>query len=270
MPKSILVHADASSAMQQRVDDSLALARRHGGHVTALFNLPMQRFISTDPFGGAFLATEALAKAQADLLVGQSALAERLGRDDVPWDITASEGDLVAELAASAALADLVIVGMAPTNSRKFDAYPMLAGDVAIAAHVPVLALPEDGNGFDLDGPAIIAWNGSAEAATAVRQATPLLQGRSVTLLRIDEAEGQFADMAALAYLSRHDIRAESRTEARSAETVEEAIERVAAEMGAALVVMGAFGHSRFRQTLFGGVTRHMLSNARVPLLLSH
>ena len=62
MPKSILVHADASSATQQRIDDALALARRHNGHVTALFNLPMQRFISTDPFGGTYLAAEALRK----------------------------------------------------------------------------------------------------------------------------------------------------------------------------------------------------------------
>lgn len=270
MPKSILVHADASSTMPQRIDDAMALARRHGGHVTALFNLPMQRFISTDPFGGAYLAAEALAKAQADLLDGQSRLAERLGRDDVPWDIVTSEGDLAASLASAAALADLVIVGMTAADKSKFDANPLLAGDVALAAHVPVLALPDDGRSFDLDGPAIIAWNGSAEAATAVRRATPLLQGRSVTLLRIDEVEGQFADMAALAYLSRHGIQAESRTETRGVETVEEAIARVAAEMGAALVVMGAFGHSRFRQTLFGGVTRFMLSNARVPLLLSH
>lgn len=270
MLKSILVHADASSEMQQRVEDALSLARRHDGHVTALFNLPLQRFISTDPFGGAFLAAEALATAQADLLVGQNKLAERLGRDDVPWDIVASEGDLVASLAASAALADLVVVGMTPANTGKFDAYPMLAGDLALAAHVPVLALPEGRSSFDLDGPAIIAWNGSAEAATAIRQATPLLHGRSVTLLRVDETEGQFADMAALSYLSRHGIHTEARTETRGIETVEEAIERVATEMGAALVVMGAFGHSRFRQTLFGGVTRYMLDSARVPLLLSH
>lgn len=270
MPKSILVHADASSATQQRIDDALALARRHNGHVTALFNLPMQRFISTDPFGGTYLAAEALAKAQADLLDGQSRLAERLGRDDVPWDIVTSEGDLAASLASAAALADLVVVGMTAADKGKFDANPLLAGDVAIAAHVPVLALPEDGHGFDLDGPAIIAWNGSAEAAAAIRRSTAFLRGRSVTLLRIEQAEGQFADMAALAYLARHGIAAESRTETRGVETVEEVIERVAAEMGAALIVMGAFGHSRFRQTLFGGVTRYMLNSARVPLLLSH
>jgi nucleotide-binding universal stress UspA family protein len=270
MLKSMLVHADVSAHSQQRIDDALAIARRHGGHLTALFNLPLQRFISTDPFGGAFLAAEALATAQADLLVGQTALAERLGRDDVPWDIVASEGDLAASLAASAALSDLVVVGMSPAQNSKFDAYPMLAGDLALAARVPVLALPDDGPGFDLEGPAVIAWNGSAEAATAVRQATPLLLGRSVTLLRVGESGGQFADMAALSYLSRHGVHTEARTETRGVETVEEAIERVAGEMGAALIVMGAFGHSRFRQTLFGGVTRYMLDSARVPLLLGH
>lgn len=51
---------------------------------------------------------------------------------------------------------------------------------------------------------------------------------------------------------------------------MEEALTRVADEMDAALVVMGAFGHSRLRQTLFGGVTRYMLENSRFPLLLGH
>ena len=270
MLKSILVHADTSAGTKRRMDDVLGLARRHDSHLTALFNLPMQRFISTDPLGGTYLAIEAMAAAQAEMLVSQSKLADDLAREDVPWDIVASEGDLVASLAASAALSDLAVVGIAPPRKDKFDANPMFAGDLALAARVPVLALPEDGPRFDLDGPAIIAWNGSAEAAAALRQAIALLQGRAITLLRIDEAEGQFADMAALSYLSRHGIAADSRTEARGVETVEEAIERIAAEMGAALVVMGAFGHSRFRQTLFGGVTRYMLASARVPLLLSH
>jgi nucleotide-binding universal stress UspA family protein len=270
MLKSILVHADMSGGPTPRLDSALALARQHGGHVTILFNLPMQRFIATDPFGGAFVATEALASAQADLLVSQQKLADQLANEDVPWNIVTSEGDLAASLAASAALADLVVVGLPPTRSDKFDANPMLAGDVVLAARVPVLALPDTQAMLDMEGPAVVAWNGSAEAATAVRQAVPLLHGRAVTLLRVGGNDGQFPDTDALSYLSRHGIHAEERIEARGIETVEEVIERVVGAMGAALLVMGAFGHSRLRQTLFGGVTRYMLDSGRVPLLLGH
>ena len=74
----------------------------------------------------------------------------------------------------------------------------------------------------------------------------------------------------ALRYLSRHDIHAELKTVARDGDTVEERLEKEALALGAGLIVMGAFGRSRLRETIFGGVTRYLLTSGRVPLLLAH
>ncbi|NJS14698.1 MAG: universal stress protein [Sphingopyxis sp.] len=268
--RSIVVHADAASGSTQRIETALAIARRHGAHVTAHLNLPLQRFFATDPFGGAYVVTDALALAQADVAARRAELEGELKNEDVPWDVVTTDVDLVTALAGVAALSDLAIVGMQAPGITAHDGYPMLAGDLAMAARVPVLALPERAADFDLNGPALAAWNGSAEAATALRLAVPMLRGRTVTLVRIGATDGHFPDTAALSFLSRHGIAAELRDEARGVETVEDAIERVATDMGAAVIVMGAFGHSRLRQTLFGGVTRFMLESGRFPLLLGH
>ena len=111
---------------------------------------------------------------------------------------------------------------------------------------------------------------GTKGLPTAVRAAVPLLTGRAVTVLRIGSDEGKLPDSGVMQYLARHGIAADLREEQKAGASVEERLEAVADELGATLIVMGAFGHSRLRETLFGGVTRYLLDAARVPLLLAH
>ena len=116
----------------------------------------------------------------------------------------------------------------------------------------------------------MVAWNGSGEAANALRTAIPLLAGRRVELVSVGKDDGSFPATDALTYLSRHDIHAEARIVERGGVTVEEALEKAAEAMGAGLIVMGAFGKSRLRETLFGGVTQYLVTSGRFPLLLAH
>ena len=146
----------------------------------------------------------------------------------------------------------------------------MLAGDLALTASVPVLALPQDSKALDFDKPALIAWNGSPEAAHAVRAAVPFLKGRPVVIVTIGGDEGDFAAEEAARYLSRHGIHAELRAIERGVETPEERIEKEADALGAGLIVMGAFGRSRLRETIFGGATQYLVTGGRYPLLLAH
>lgn len=268
--KSILVHADDGPDMGARLDTALALARQSNGHVTLVINTPFQRFIAMDPFGGAYFAAAALAEAQARDAALEARFAADLANEDVSWDIIVGDGDLLAVLASASALADLSIISITPATAERFNGSPMLAGDLALASRSPVLALPHDGAALNITGPALIAWNGSAEAAAALRAAVPLLGGRDVVLLRVGDSEGRFPDTSALKYLARHGVTAELREATGAGQTVEEVIEAAALDMGAAMIVMGAFGHSRLRETLFGGVTRYLLDSARVPLLLAH
>lgn len=268
--KVFLVHADDGPGTVGRLDTAAALARATGGHVTVLVNTPFQNFVAMDPFGGAYLATEAFAEAKARDAALVAQLGNRLAEADVPHDLLSAQTDALTALVQASSLADLVVAGLIDADSPRYDARPMLAGDLALASGGPVLANPEGAGALDPNGPAIVAWNGRAEAAAALRAALPLLAGRAVTLLRIGAEVGPIPDSAAIDYCARHAVAATMQVEQDREGSTGQVIQRQALEMRAGLVVMGAFGHSRLRETLFGGVTQHLLTTARVPLLLAH
>lgn len=268
--KVILVHADDGPGMPGRMANAVALARRVGGHVTLLVNTPFQRFVAMDPFGGTYLASEALAEATERDAAMVSRLTAELAGSGVSHDIVSSSNDAIGALSAAAMLADLAVVALPGEASARAYARPFLAGDLALAAPVPVLALPEDGGAIDPAGPVVVAWNGRAEAAAALRAAVPLLGGRKVSLLRIGAESGPVPDSAALDYLARQGIEAALHALEPGNSPVGEVIEQHALSERAAMIVMGAFGRSRLRETLFGGVTQHLLGSASVPLLLAH
>ncbi|WP_260580936.1 universal stress protein [Sphingopyxis sp. PET50] len=268
--RSILVHADHDPANEGRLQAGLDIARRHGAHVTLMIATPFQQFIAVDPFGGSYLLGEAMAKAQADDAALDAALSARLAKEDVPWDVVLADGDVTGSLAAAATFADLAIVSLPGGGRGRRQEPSMLPGDLALAIRAPVLALPRDLAALDFEAPALVAWNGSPEAANALRSAIPLLAGRRVELVSVGKDDGSLPATDALAYLSRHGIHAEARIVDRGTLSVEEALERAALDMGAGLIVMGAFGKSQLRETLFGGVTQYLVTSGLVPLLLAH
>lgn len=260
--RSILVQAGRDPGMTARLDTAMDIARAHGGHVTLLVDTPIDRYVTVDPYGGTYVAREALEAALKDDDALASAFAGRLQNDDVPFDVAQYELPPVDALASGARLADVVVM------SRSGG----LAGDLAMVARCPVLALPDAAPLRLPVGSACIAWDGGDEAANALRAGVPLLKGAGavhVLTVLTEKAEG-FPATDALRYLSRHGIKAELHELARGSST-EETLATAAAQLGAQLMIMGAYGHSRVREFLFGGVTRYFLEEESVPpLLLAH
>lgn len=259
--RSILVHADRGKGTATRLDTALSIARAHSGHVTMLIDTPIERYVTSDPFGGVIVATDLLKQAQADDDVLATQVLEDLKNEDVPFDVVQYELRPVDAFAAAGRFADLIVVG------RESD----FAGDLALATRAPVLVL---GAGKPLAHPlgsVCIAWDGGDEAAAALRHAVPLIQDAgAVHVLTVVKDEGEFPATDALRYLSRHGIKAEL-VELPRKGTIEETLLDAASERGADLLVMGAYGHSRMRELLFGGVTRFFLSEPDAPaLLLAH
>ena len=129
----------------------------------------------------------------------------------------------------------------------------------------------------------LIAWNASKEAARAVREALPLLaRAEKVTLAIVDAdrhpaALGDRPGEEVLAWLARHGIAAEVLLAQTSGQgllkrpgDVGESLLMLAGEHGCDLMVLGAYGHSRFRETLLGGVTRTVLESMTLPVLMAH
>jgi nucleotide-binding universal stress UspA family protein len=123
---------------------------------------------------------------------------------------------------------------------------------------------------FAITDHVVIAWNGSLEASRAVLSAMPLLHlaGR-VSIFAAPQHES--VDAAELAEsLSWHGIRAHQVPGPRDENSTGAALVSAAVEQQATMIVMGAYTHSRRRQSFLGGVTRHLLTHAPVPLLMSH
>ena len=119
-----------------------------------------------------------------------------------------------------------------------------------------------------------ICWDGSRLAARAVRDAMPLLeQAEAITIITINEATSVPPDASAahlVRYLSRLGVPTEiDRLKASKANT-QSSILSLAADERLDLLVMGGYGHSRLKETVFGGVTRDMLHSMTVPTLMTH
>lgn len=268
--RNILVQADDGKGMSVRTESALAIGRRFRSHLSFLISSPYQQFIAADPFGGMYLAKEQLAQAQLAELDLEKRLGAELEREDVPWDIAVADGDALSTLALAATLADLAIVSLGAADRHGHRA-PTIAADLALTVPVPVVALPADGPPIDLDAPVMVAWNGSPQAASALRAGVALMgDARNVILVTVGEDEGRVAAEDALRYMSRHGVHGELRREPKGRGTAEEALESIAREIGPGLIIMGAYGRPRLRETLFGGVTRYLIEAAPAPLLLAH
>jgi nucleotide-binding universal stress UspA family protein len=145
-----------------------------------------------------------------------------------------------------------------------------ILGDVLMAVRTPLLIPGDNQASFDPFGPAVIAWNGSYEAANAVRNAVALLKLSSeVRVVRFTNGD-EPPPTVLLEYLSRHGINAELETWARDDDTVPELLVEYAQAKAGSYVVMGAYGHNRAGEFLFGGVTRALLKACPVALALAH
>ncbi len=134
----------------------------------------------------------------------------------------------------------------------------------------PVLAVP-DGTSGQVGGSVAIAWSGTREAARGVWAAEPFLgKATAVTLLSVQEGE----DTAELADLKRHlgfhGVSANLRQLEPDSRATGEHLLDEAREAGADLLVMGAYGHSRLRELVLGGVTRNVLEKSQIPVLMAH
>ncbi|ACL56305.1 universal stress protein [Methylobacterium nodulans] len=178
-------------------------------------------------------------------------------------------GPIDASLARAGRLSDLILVDRPDWS----DPFAAVAFDTAVfATGRPTLVVPPAPPPADPLRKVLIAWNDSLEGARAVAQAMPLLQAAGAVAIfcapRRDETRSAASDLAA--YLARHGIAAEVLAAPDPSRAVGAALLETASAVGANLIVMGAYTHSRVRQFFLGGVTRHVLDHADVPVLMAH
>lgn len=268
--KSILLHIYEDSGLESRLSSALDLARAFGSHITCLHATPFEDYLAVDPFVAAALPEEFSRKMEKLRTELQHRVEERLRREAVSWDWIHRDELMSDALIRYSILSDVVVVSLASRAIERNDPRPV-AATVATGSRAAVLAVPEQFGALDVDGPVLIAWNGSPEAAAAARASLPLLKRASkVVLLEVEDKLSRYPRDLVARYLSRHNVHVEIVQRRPIEDRVGLAIVEAASEVGARLIVMGAYGHSRVREFLLGGVTRTLIHNSPLPLLLAH
>jgi nucleotide-binding universal stress UspA family protein len=171
--------------------------------------------------------------------------------------------------------ADIVVTG---GNSPAFsDAFTLASPkDLVMQAGRPLLVVPDQCDWLDLRS-VLVAWKDTAEARRAIADALPLLRlAKDVTVAEvIEEGDGRTAVQSQIgdvvAWLARHAIAATEHVGDRKREGgAATALDEIAGDVGASLIVAGAYGHSRFRELILGGVTQHLVTQSARCVLLSH
>jgi nucleotide-binding universal stress UspA family protein len=188
----------------------------------------------------------------------------------LPWDWQVFDGTTVDALIDAARLGDILILSLGVTATGAPGHGRALVSDVVTATRTPVLAIPPTCKKLCFDR-AMIAYDGGFEAANAVRAALPMLAASdAVRICEVEVAPEEFPVTDVATFLSRHGVSAEIAVAAKGDMSVEERLLAEAKAWNPDFIVMGAYGHGRWRETLFGGVTRFLLGELGVPVLLAH
>ena len=269
--RSILLHLDATSASVGRLAFAHALADRQGARVTALFGVRPD----TDQVAFAYSAGAAISAAERGetphLRERERLRALLAGREpECTWcDVV---GDtLVHAIVAESIYADLLVLGQ-QDDDEPGGPPPGFVEAAILQSGVPAIVVPYPHRQETLGERVLVAWNGSAQSARALKAALPLLRLAS----RVHVASwarhlpvAPFSGLDVHAWLHRHGVAARVHLREPSAH-VDKALAQLAVDERADLVVMGCYGHSRLREQVFGGVSRGALATLPVPILMAH
>lgn len=285
--KTVLLHIDDSAGRAARIEAAASIAQASGGHLTGVALTGVSRLLyqnqpdlDADPNLSLHLkflrerATRALDGFEAQVRAAGVASFEQRVLDD----------EAAGGISLLARYADLVVISQynakdkSPSVMRDFPAYVLLHSGrpvliVPYAPPLPLLAPPAAARNV------LISWNASKEASRAVTAALPLLQRAGQVHVAIFDAQvhaaehGEQPGAELTHYLARHGV--EARLHLLDGGGVRrgdigEALLSQAADLSADLLVMGAYGHSRLRETILGGVTRTILQSMTIPVLMAH
>lgn len=278
MYKTILVHVDETARSAQRTEVAAAMALANDARLIGVattgvpaYVFPADGIVAGGPIGGSAL-DDLRAGVQRALDLFEAA-ARRAGVASIERRCVDEDAGIAISL--QSRYCDLVVIGQAsldeflPRQRADFPDY------VVLNAAGPVLVLPRAGAGAVPGARVVVAWNGSKEAARAIASALPLLQkAEQVDLVVFDPdsalgLHGQEPGADMVRHLAQHGVRAEL-TVTRAGREEDHALLAFAAQKGADLIVMGAYGRSRFSEIMLGGMTRSVLATSTIPLWMAH
>lgn len=276
--KSIVVHVDNSLACKQRVALAIELAQSQDAHLVGLAPSGVMYL----PFGAggdvtglyyekAATALREIAQEGIDTFEQQVAQAALKSTESRIVDDDASMA-----LTLHGRYADLVVLGQTDPDTKGVAVDAVLPQHVLLHVARPVLVVPYVGTFRNIGQKVMVAWDAGRESARAVSDALPILQRAAQVRVVVfnskeDSMDGHGQDPGAdiALFLARHGVKVEVSREETSIDIGNALLSRMA-DYGTDLLVMGCYGHSKFRETVLGGVTKTILEHMTVPVLMSH
>ncbi len=285
MITNVLAYIDGRDSAENAAETAFQLGIRHEAHVEGLHvradprefitNAPIYSGIeSLEKFIESFdRATEEQEKKATDAFTGvreRYAVAEAEATPSQPgptahWTVVAGRAEPI--VCQRARVVDVCVIGVGGNTSTNSTSAVIEAA--LFDSGRPVLVAPSNPP-QSVGGNLVVAWNRTAAAARALNTAMPLFdKADRIRLVYVDTGAkaGPSAEQAA-AYVERHGFSVETETIKSDSKAVGDSLLRYS--QNADLLVMGAYSHSRLREVVLGGVTRHVLANAEVSVLMVH
>ena len=274
--REILVAIDTAATVAQRLAPAAALAALEGGRLTGVFASGNPIENAYGDLSGWMQVVEAFLESQrAAASAAEAAFRQELAQRQLTGDWLYRESDATDTVIALAPLYDLLVVGQPNPDAEPTGARVLQPDAVVLGCGRPVLVVPYAGSFAEIGRRVLVGWNGSREATRALHDAMFVLrQAAAVTIIEVaataepDAMRVPAADLAAA--LGRRGIRASAETAPAGDISIEDLLLSRAADLGADLLVMGAYGHSRLREYVLGGPSRGIFQHMTVPVLMAH
>jgi len=277
--KTIMTYLPAPDRVAPVLDIALPLACKHEAHLIGLHVIPEPHIyaaVAAEMSAAVLDAQSKYYQEQAEQV--QAAFTQRVQGEDLvtEWRSVNCRGlPIAAAVNIHSAASDLMITSL-PSPDNDWETQADLPVRLIVESGRPVLLVPPAGGISETGTYVTVAWDGSRESARAAFDALPILAGaEQIKVLSLDHQapdEGTAftaSDDMTLA-LARHGIKAEAASDTSAGKPIGEALLSYVTQQGGDLLVMGCSGHTRFREFIFGGATRHVLQNTKVPVLMSH
>ncbi len=266
------------SLVDETLSHAMAAATEHEAHLDVLC-LGVDRSQSGYYYAGAsaIVLQETIARAQEEAEAIEAKARKVLGGSALRWSVESGVSqlaDLGRHVAARARFSDMVILPQPYGEGRGAELEPVTESAL-FEGRTPVMVTPKKSAPVTRPARIMLGWNESSEALGAVRAALPLLKAADVVHVVVIDPPSHGpnrSDPGGLLsqYLARHGVKVEIDVLSKTLPRVSDVLLRHAGDMDADMVVMGAYGHSRFREAIFGGATRYMLEQANLPVFMAH
>jgi nucleotide-binding universal stress UspA family protein len=280
--KDILVHLDASAPSAHRHDYAVQLAVRDEAHLIGLYTLDLVPALSelARAYPGRIEQYETyinMRKAELDRAKRvETQFRDALAREGIEGEWRFVEASPAETVALHARYVDIAIVGQIDPAHLPMGTGPRVPQEALLASGRPLIIVPYAGAFDTVAEHVVVGWKATPEAARAMAAALPILErAKKVIVVTVNPERGSDPEPGIPAaditlHLARHGVRAEAATTIAEEIDTGDALLNYVADTSADFLVMGGYGHTRAREAMFGGVTRKILEQMTVPVLMAH